>query len=432
MNTLLQQVRVIDPVSQTDQIADVLFTENQIQIIDHGNTLDHLPANTKKIDRSGCILAPGLIDLYSHNSQPGFEERETILSLMQAAKAGGFRSVMLLPNTLPAVDQPGAVSYLQELVKQAEINITSPPNLYFWAALTEHLQGEKMTQLAELADSPIIGFTDSQSINSLPLTRRILEYLQPLQKPIALAISDRTLTGKGVMREGYQSLRAGLPGVPSIAETSILSALIELVEYIGTPVHIMRVSTARSVELITDAKRRGVPITASTTWMHLLLNSQSISENPIAIPYDPNLRLNPPLPNPDDQAALIAAVKSGVIDAIAIDHSPYTYEEKTVAFADAPAGAIGLELALPLLWQNLVTTGQLTALELWRSLTSSPAECLGLSMNAIAHLSASEVILFNPATSWQVTPQNLFSRSVNTPWLGQTLQGKVLEIFSEN
>ncbi|MGL5510031.1 MAG: dihydroorotase, partial [Microcoleaceae cyanobacterium] len=239
-------------------------------------------------------------------------------------------------------------------------------------------------------------------------------------------------TGKGVMREGYQSLRAGLPGVPSMAETSILAALLELVEYIGTPVHIMRVSTARSVELIADAKSRGVPITASTTWMHLLLNSEAISENPIAIPYDPSLRLNPPLPNPADQAALIAAVKSGVIDAIAIDHSPYTYEEKTVAFADAPPGAVGLELALPLLWQNLVNTGQLTALELWRSLTSSPAECLGLSMNAIANLSASELILFNPATSWQVIPQNLFCRSVNTPWLGQTLQGKVLDLFSEN
>lgn len=428
MNTLLQQVRIIDPVSQTDQIADVLLTENTIQIIDPSKNVDHISADTIKIDRSGCILAPGLIDLYSHNSQPGFEERETILSLMQAAKAGGFLSVMLLPNTLPAVDQPGTISYLQELVKQAQTAIVSPPKLYFWAALTEQLQGEKMTQLAELADTPIIGFTDGQSINSLPLTRRILEYLQPLQKPVALTISDRTLTGKGVMREGYQSLRAGLPGVPTIAETSILSALLELIEYIGTPVHIMRVSTARSVELIAEGKKRGVPITASTTWMHLLLNSQNISENFISIPYDPNLRLNPPLPNPDDQAALIAGVKSGVIDAIAIDHSPYTYEEKTVAFADAPAGTIGLELALPLLWQNLVTTGQLTALELWQSLTTAPAKCLGLPINSMTNLSPTEVILFNPNTSWRVEAKSLFCPSLNTPWLGQNLQGKVLEL----
>jgi dihydroorotase len=229
--------------------------------------------------------------------------------------------------------------------------------------------------------------------------------------------------GNGVMREGAQSIRFGLPGNPAIAESTALAALLEVVAAIGTPVHLMRVSTRRSVELIQEAKARGLPVTASTTWMHLLFNTEDLGS------YNPNLRLEPPLGNPDDQAALIRAVREGIMDAIAIDHTPYTYEEKTVAFAEAPPGVIGLELALPLLWHTLVETGDWSALELWRSISTNPAICLKQPPSAIAPGQPAELVLFNPQQTWKVVRHTLKSHSTNTPYLGQELTGRVVQTW---
>jgi len=214
-----------------------------------------------------------------------------------------------------------------------------------------------------------------------------------------------------------------LPGNPAIAESTALAAILEVVAAIGTPVHLMRISTQRSVELIQDAKAKGLPVTASTTWMHLLLNTEDLGS------YNPNLRLEPPLGNPVDQAALIQGVREGILDAIAIDHTPYTYEEKTVAFAEAPAGVIGLELALPLLWHTLVETGDWSALELWQRLSTSPALCLQQTPSAIAPEQPAELVLFNPQETWKVERYTLKSCSTNTPWLGRQLTGRVLQTW---
>jgi dihydroorotase len=224
------------------------------------------------------------------------------------------------------------------------------------------------------------------------------------------------------MREGHDSIVFGLPGIPAIAETTAIAAILECVEEVGTPVHLMRLSTARGVELVRLAKQRGLPITASTTWMHLLLNTASIGS------YDPNLRLDPPLGTSADQQALVQGVKEGVVDAIAVDHTPYTYEEKTVAFAEAPAGVIGLQLALPLLWQALVATGQWSALELWSALSTRPAQCLSQTPPAIATGQPAEIVLFNPQESWIADAHSLKSHSANTPWLGRTILGQVMKM----
>ncbi|HTL90578.1 MAG TPA: dihydroorotase, partial [Leptolyngbya sp.] len=329
MFVLLQQVRFLDPVANVDRVTDVLLKNGIVQSF----SPSEIPAEAEVRSCSGCILAPGLIDLYSHSGEPGFEERETLESLEHAAIAGGFTQLNLLPDTDPAIDQVAIVAQIRAKF----------PKFNCWGALTINTQGQQMTEFTELAAAGISGFSDGKAIANLALVRRVLEYLQPLGKPIALWACDAELAGKGVIREGANSMRFGLPGIPVMAETAPLSALIECIEEIGTPVHLMRISTARSVELIRSAKSRGVAITASTTWLHLLLNTDAVRS------YDPSLRLNPPLGNPTDQAALIQAVSDGVIDAIAVDHSPYTYEEKTVAFGEAPSGAIGLELALPLL-----------------------------------------------------------------------------------
>ncbi|MCL1473690.1 dihydroorotase [Argonema antarcticum] len=424
---LLQQVRVIDPVSGNDRIADVLIADGAIAAVEE--TISDLSSDTLVRDCRGIILGPGLVDLYSHSGEPGFEERETLESLMQAAQAGGFTRVAILPDTKPPLDNPAGLARLQKLAADITDKLSiSPPlsrspalPLYFWGAMTLGVQGQQMTELAELANSEVVGFSDGQPLQNLALLRRLLEYLKPLQKPIAIWPQYLELAGNGVMREGFDSIRLGLPGIPAISETSALAALLEVVEAIGTPVHIMRVSTGRSVQLIWEAKVRGLPVTASTTWMHLLLDTEAVSS------YNPSLHLDPPLGSPADRTALRRAVQQGILDAIAIDHRPYSYEEKTVAFAEAPPGAIGLELALPLLWQTLVATGEWSALELWRVLSTQPALCLKQTPAAIAPGQPAELILFDPQLTWTVEKQTLKSRSSNTPWLGQQVTGRVVQ-----
>jgi dihydroorotase len=425
---LLQQVRVLDPVSGTDQLADVLIVDGLIKAVEA--SISEIPGDTLVRNCQGLILGPGLVDLYSHSGEPGFEERETWLSLMESAAAGGFTRLAILPDTVPALDNPSGLAALNQkmqALQKARTKGNSPPaslpHLYCWGALTLGVEGQQMTELAELAAAGVVGFADGRPIANLGLLRRALEYLQPLGKPIALVACDLKLAGNGVMREGVQSLRFGLPGNPAIAESTALAAILEVVAAIGTPVHLMRISTRRSVELIEDAKTRGLPVTASTTWMHLLLNTEDLGR------YDPNLRLEPPLGNPVDQAALLRGVRDGIIDAIAIDHTPYTYEEKTVAFAEAPPGAIGLELALPLLWHTLVETGDWSALELWQRLSVKPAICLQQNPSAIAPEQPAELVLFNPQHKWKIEKHTLKSHSSNTPWLGQQLTGGVVQTW---
>jgi dihydroorotase len=415
---LFKQVRILDPVSKSDRLADLLIVDGYIRAIED-NIYDY-PAETEIKDCQGLILGPGLVDCASHSGEPGFEERETLKSLMHAAAAGGFTRLAILPDTAPPIDNPAGLAGLKMLAASA-----SSPSLYFWGALTKGIRGEQMTELGELAAAGVVGFADGRPLANFALLRRLLEYVKPLNKPVALVASDRLLAGNGVMREGYDSIRLGLPGIPAAAESGYLAALLELVDAIGTPVRILGVSTARSVELIRDAKHRGLPVSASTSWMHLLLDTEAI-EGRDGIPFDPNLRLEPPLGTKSDRLALVRGVKEGVLEAIAIDHTPFTYEEKTVAFADAPPGAIGLELALPLLWQGLVESGELSGLELWRALSSGPAGCLGLSLGAIAPNLPAEVILFDPQQTWTVSKQTIKSLSANTPWWGREIKGRVV------
>lgn len=425
---LLPQVRVLDTANNTDRIADVLIVDDRVEAIE-----SYLPEDlTEVINTSngeGLIIGPGLVDLYSHSSQPGYEARETIKSLALAAVAGGFTRLGILPDTIPPIDNIAVLKSLQDftkkLIQDPDCN-ESLPQFYFWGALSTTIKGQKMSEIAELAVEGAIGFTDGYPIDDLGLLQQLLEYLKPFNKPVALFNVNRDLKGNGVMREGKTSIRCGLPGDPRVSEAAAIAAVLEIVDTIGTPIHLMRISTARGVELIANAKAKGLPITASTTWMHLLLSSDLIDNN-----YDPNLNLDPPLGDRNDLKTLIEGVKQGVIDAIAVDHTPLTYEEKTVPFAKAPPGAIGLELALPLLWQKLVVSEQLTALELWRALTVGPLSCWQQTPLASSLLGEkAELTLFDPQLKWKVDKNNLKSLSTNTPWLGQTITGRVLRIWN--
>lgn len=414
---LLQQVRILDPLTGTDTTGDVLIVDNIIK--DIAPQISNPPPNTQHHNCDGLILGPGLTDLYSLCGEPGYEDRETLDSFLKSASAGGFTRVAMLPATHPSIDNPAALSLLQMRAKMLQ----PASNLYFWGALTTATAGQQMTEFSELARAGIVGFADGVPIQNLALLRRILEYLKPLNIPIALWPCDRKLEGSGVMREGPDSIRLGLPGNPAISETAALAALLEVVASTGTPTHIMRVSTARSVELIHNAKQQGIPITASTTWQHLVLDTKAIEC------YNPNLRIDPPLPTPPDRYVLIEAIKAGVIDAVAVDHTPYTYEEKTVAFGEAPAGSIGLELALPLLWHYLVDAGLLTPLELWRCLSVGAAGCLSLQLPGVRTGVAAELTLFNPKEVWKVDEKSLHSLSSNTFWLGEDVAGRVVGVW---
>ncbi|WP_353932057.1 dihydroorotase [Okeanomitos corallinicola TIOX110] len=415
---LLQQVRVIDPVSETDQILDVLIVDGYIQAT--APEISDVNGDVVIKNCRGLFLGHGLFDLYSHSGEPGFESRETLVSLLQAASAGGFTRISVLPDTFPVVDNPAIVAQLQ---KSPQLLNSPTPHIQVWGAMTLNLAGKQLTEFADLVTSGVVGFTDSKPWENLAIVRRVLEYMQPFGKPVAFSPCDRQLAANGVMREGGEALRIGLPSVPVSAETTAIASLLELVAEVRTPVHIMRVSTARSVELIAKAKEEGLPVTASTTWMHLILDTRNVKS------YHTALHLEPPLGNTNDVMALRSGLKTGVIDAIAIDHIGYTYEEKVQAFAESPPGAIGLELALPLLWQNLVATEEFTALELWRVLSDQPAACLQQQLTPIQAGEKAELTLFDPEKTWIVNRKNLYTLSNNSPWFGQEIKGRVIQTW---
>ncbi|NJK40240.1 MAG: dihydroorotase [Acaryochloridaceae cyanobacterium SU_2_1] len=413
---LLRQVRLLDPISQVDRVGDLLIGEGQIlEVSAHTRPS---PPNINSRDCTGLVLAPGLVDLYSHADEPGFETRETLASLAAAAVGGGFTRLMLLPDTQPVLDHGNGIAWLQAHLPQG-----LPLQVKAWGAISQNLEGQQLVEFSDLVQAGVVGFSDGRPLQNLLLLRRFLEYLGPQAPPIALWPCQVSLAEQGVIREGLEALRLGLPEISTLAETTALATLIEMVALVKTPIHIMRVSTARSVALLKAAKAEGLPITASTTWMHLLGNSQSLGN------YDVNWRLDPPVGTVADQEALISGIETGVIDAISIDHHAYTYEEKTVAFSEAPPGAIGLELALPLLWDSFVNSGRWSALTLWRALSTQPSQCLHQVPAVLQAGHPAELVLFDPQQTWQIDPQSLHSLSYNTPWQGQTLRGRVLKTW---
>lgn len=415
---LLRRVRVLDPVANLDQHQDVLFQKGKLTAI--APQLSALPEGAEEWEAEDLILAPGLVDLHSHCSEPGYESRETLAQLAQGAIAGGFTQVGILPDTKPTLDNLGQLNAFAQRV----MALPHPkPHLKPWAALTQNIEGQTLTTLGELAQTDICGFSDGTALDNWNLLRRTLEYLRPLKQAIALFPKNLALHNGGTARYGKASVMYGLTEELTSVETTAIAALCELVAELGTPVHLMRISTARGVELIAEAKQRGLPITASTTWMHLLWNTKALST------YDPNLKFEPPLGNPSDQQALIDGVQTGVIEAIAIDHHPYLYEEKTVSFGEAPSGVIGLELALPILWQNFVVSQDWQALELWRALSTNPKKCLGQEVKAIAPENPQSLILFDPEKTWQVNHKILHCPQTNTPWWEKMLTGKVKSVF---
>ncbi|NJN23745.1 MAG: dihydroorotase [Acaryochloridaceae cyanobacterium RL_2_7] len=400
---LVRQAHLIDPVQGLDQVQDVLVRDGVIEAI--APQIELPDADVQVIEAQGCYLGPGLVDLYSTSGEPGYEDRETLAQLIDAAMAGGFTRVHLLPQTQPALDHPGAVQQLFSRMPRH-----TALSLKVWGALSAGIRGEQLSELKELLAEPVVGLSDGAPLQDMVMVQRLLDYVKPLGVPLALWPCLSSLARDGVIRDGIYALNFGLPSMSVAAETSALAALLELIEQAQSPppIHLMRISTARSVQMIAEAKARNLPITASTPWTHLMYDSRALRQ------YDPMLRLDPPLGNPQDRDELRAGVAAGVIDAIAVDHRAYTYEEKTVPFSQAPPGCPGYAIAFPLLWQSLVAEGAWSASTLWKAISTLPAQCLDQEPPTLEVGQVAEMILFNP----NYPPEDV-------PWSPESIQGSV-------
>ena len=414
-DSFIRQVRILDPLTQRDQVGDVLIRDGVIQAL--GESLVHPGDGIRDIDGQGCVLGPGLVELYSQTGEPGHESRETLRQLLVAAAQGGFTRVGILPNTIPAVDNSAQVA--QRLAYAVEQSQVLP-----WGAITHGTHGQRLTDLIELGAAGIVGFCDGQPLCNGLMVRHLLEYTQPLSLPMALwPCASHDGGDEGICRDGADAIRLGLSVLPATAETIPLAELLEEVAICPRPIHLMRISTARSVELIRAAKGRGLPITASVTWLHLLFSTADLES------YAPSLRLAPPLGTPGDREALIVGLEDGTLDAIATDHCAHTYEEKAVPFGVAPPGAIGLQLALPMLWQTFVATQRWSALQLWRYLSLNPAQCLNIDTATVQVDSPANLVLFDPNHQWTATSSTLGCDPINTPYGHRTIRGQAKHVW---
>jgi dihydroorotase len=418
MKTLLKGGRVLNPATQHDAVADVLLENGQVVAIEAHIT----PTEGMHVENLNPNLwvSPGLVDLHAHFRDPGRLDKETTATGSAAAVAGGYTTVCTLPGTNPVLDNTQTMLYTLDAIKQF-----SPINIHPIAAATKGLEGKELAPMGSLASLGAVGFTDDANcLMNAQIMRLALEYLRMFDKPFISHAEDTHLAKNGCMNEGYYSTLLGLPGVPNIAESAIVSRDIELCRMSGGHVHFAHITTRQSVGLIRQAKAEGLRITAEVTPHHLTLTDAD------CVGYDTNLKMNPPLRSKEDQAVLIEALLDGTFDAVATDHSPHTPDEKTMTFDGCPAGVVGLETALGIMLTRFVHTGKLTPLQLIDRMATGPARCLGLPAGVLAPGARADVVVIDPQHTWAVDPGQFKSKSRNTPFAGWALQGKAVQVYS--
>lgn len=372
------------------------------------------------INCSGLVLTPGLFDMHVHLREPGYEHKETVVTGCRAAAAGGFTGVACMPNTSPAVDNPGIVEFLRN---QAE---AMPVSVHPIAATTKGRKGETLSEMGELVAAGVTAFSDDGSpIASADLMRRALEYANMLGTVIIEHCEEPTMTSGGIMHEGAVSTRLGLSGWPSVAEEIAIERNLQLAEYTGARLHCAHVSTARGVEMIRQAKRRGVSVTAEVTPHHLTLDC-SILEN-----YDSDYKVNPPLRDSNDIEALIEGLADGTLDAIATDHAPHAHDEKEVEIALAPFGMVGLETSFGVVYTELVKTGRITLGQLIGAMSLQPRKIMRLPEVLFEVGSVADLTILDLNEQWMVDRDSLNSKSHNTPFHGWKLTGRAKGVVNK-
>jgi dihydroorotase len=410
MSLLLRGGRVIDPANNLDAVQDVLIAHGKIERL--GRSLE-APEGTEVVDASGKIVCPGFIDMHVHLREPGYEYKETVATGTRAAAAGGFTAVCCMANTNPVNDNGAVTDYIL-----AKAKVEGAVRVYPVGAVTRGLHGEELAELAELAESGCVAFSDDgRCVMNAGLYRRAMEYTLPFGAPLISHAEDATLSRGASMNEGVVSTETGLPGQPAAAEDVMVARDILLAELTGARVHIAHVSTAGAVRLIRDAKARGVLVTAEVTPHHLVLTEDAVRT------WDPNAKMAPPLRTKRDLEALLEALADGTIDCIATDHAPHALSEKEGEFDRAAFGIVGLETAVAVLLDRLVRPGLLSLSTLVARWSRDPARLLNLPGGNLAAGAPADITILDPDAETVVDPSQFRSRSRNTPFGGWTLRG---------
>ena len=410
MTILIKGGRVIDPAQGVDGQFDVLIDHGVITQV--GKNIAGANFSGQVIDAAGKLVVPGLIDIHVHLRDPGYEYKEDIQSGTQAAVIGGFTSVACMPNTNPVNDNKAVSLYIRHKAKDVGL-----ANVFPIGAITKGLKGESMAEMGELQEAGCLALSDDgKPVSNSELMRRALEYSRPFGLTLISHAEDLSLVGEGVMNEGFVATELGLKGIPWVAEDAATARDIMLAEFTGGKLHVAHVSTKGSVELVRQAKKRGVRVTCEATPHHFTLTDEAVRG------YETNAKMNPPLRSSEDVAAIRAGLADGTIDAIATDHAPHHYDEKNVEFNIALNGIVGLESALPLTLE-LVKEGVLTLPQAIRLLTCGPAQALGIPRGTLAAGAAADVTIIDPELSWTLEADKLASKSKNTPFDGWIMQG---------
>lgn len=415
MKILIHNGRVIDPVQKLDALKDIVIDGGKIESLHDAGTASKSGFDCV-IDASKKIVTPGFIDLHTHLREPGFEYKETIRSGTAAAVAGGFTGVCCMANTDPVNDNASVTEFILRKARE-----TGYCHVYPIGAITKGLKGEELAGIAELRAAGCVAISDDGlTVQNARLMRLALDYAKSFGLPVTTHSIEANLAKGGVMNESFMSTKLGLAGSPAAAEDIIIARDIMLAEITGAHLHVGHLSTKGGIQLVEQAKKRGLKVTCEVTPHHFSLTDESISD------YDTNCKVCPPLRSAADVAAIKDAIKrGGIIDAIATDHAPHGIIDKEVEFDKAAWGMIGFETALPLAL-NLVREGILDMPKMVALFTSQPAEVFHLPGGNLKVGSRADVSVFDPDLAWTYTKEVIVSKSKNSPWLGRDLTGRVV------
>jgi dihydroorotase len=412
---VISNVTIVDPERKRSMPGHVGVNEGKIEFVEAGNATETaIPV----FDGRGLHLSPGFVDIHVHLREPGYEHKETIRSGCGAAVAGGFTTVCCMPNTDPPIDEKNVVEFILRKARAAGF-----AKVYPVGAATKGRKGEVLSEYFDLVDAGAVAVSDDGApVPTAQMARRVMEYASRYGIPFVEHCEDPSLTAGGVMHEGFFSTKLGLPGVPSYSEEACLARDLLVLRSVPARYHAAHLSSRGSVELVREAKRKGLPVTAETAPHYLCFTDEALQT------FDTNLRINPPIRSREDQEALIEGLKDGTIDCVASDHAPHAAQEKQVEFEEAPPGAIGLETTFSVLITHLVRPGHLSLIDMLSLITHRPAAVMGIPAGSLEPGAAADLALFDPEEPWEVTEGGFHSRSKNSPFIGHTLSGRVKHV----
>jgi len=409
---LLKGGRVIDPAAKLNQVCDVLIEDGIIQKVG----LDIRADQAEVYDASDKIVVPGLIDMHTHLREPGQEAKEDFASGSRAGAAGGYTTVATMPNTSPVVDTAALVTSLQKRAEDVAII-----HIHIIGAVTKNQEGKELAELGDMVAAGAVAFSDDGHFDpSAKVLLSAYDYLVPFNKAIINHEEDTSLVEDGAMNEGHRSAMLGFKGRPIVAEDIAVARDIMLAEYAGAHVHVAHISSGRAVELVREAKKRGVHVTAEATPHHLTMTDALVD------PADSSTKVNPPLRTANDVNAVVAGLCDGTIDMIATDHSPHAAEEKDREYIYAPSGFPGLETAIGVLMTDLVHTGKLPLETLIERMTYAPARVFQLNAGTLREGGPADVTVIDPNLVWTVDEKKFYTRGSHSPFVGRELTGKAV------